>query len=137
MKKNIDNPIVVRILLALDFTKISEICVLMDKSSQTVNGMINRGTLVKNLEVEFIKRKVNVDWVNTGHGEMKATSAAAKDNLATSLLLNFELLKEAVNTQNARVQTLDNQITEILKALQLHAKTGDMEPLKMLGGKVK
>jgi hypothetical protein len=137
MKKNIDNPIVGRILIALEFTKISEICNLIDKTSQTVNGMINRGTLVKNLEVEFIKRNINIDWVNTGQGEMKATSATAKDHLAASLMLNFELLKAAVDAQNARVQTLDNQITEILKALRLHAKTGDMEPLKMIGVKVK
>jgi len=70
MKKNNDNPIVQRILKAFGFTKLSELYRLIGKTSQNINGMINRGTLIKNYEVELIKRNVNIDWIKTGQGDM-------------------------------------------------------------------
>lgn len=70
MKKNIDNPIVQRILKAFNFAKLSELYGLIGTTSQNINGMINRGTLIKNFEVELVKRKINLDWVKTGQGNM-------------------------------------------------------------------
>jgi hypothetical protein len=70
MKKNIYNPIVQRILKAFCFTKLSELYGLIGKTSQNINGMINRGTLIKNFEVELVKRKINLDWIKTGQGDM-------------------------------------------------------------------
>lgn len=76
MKKNIDNPIVQRILKAFGFTKLAELYRLIGKTSQNINGMINRGTLVKNYEVELIKRNINLDWIKTGRGDMHDSQAS-------------------------------------------------------------
>lgn len=76
MKKNIDNPIVQRILKAFGYTKLSELYGLIGKTSQNINGMINRWTLIKNFEVELIKRKINLDWIKTGLGEVYESQAS-------------------------------------------------------------
>ena len=77
MKKNIDNPIVQRMLKAFGFTKLAELYRLIGKTSQNINGMINRETLIKNFEVELIKRNVNLDWIKTGQGEMHESQSSS------------------------------------------------------------
>jgi hypothetical protein len=109
MKKNIDNPIVQRMLKAFGFTKLSELYKLIGKTSQNINGMINRKTLIKNFEVELIKRNVNIDWIKTGQGEMMAgCNIESPQNSPSPGTLP---LTDSINTK-----TLIDKTTEILKS---------------------
>lgn len=73
MKKNFDSEVIRRTLIALDLKKINDIARLLNISQQNINGYIKRGTFLKLVEPELYKRKINLDWILTGQGEMIST----------------------------------------------------------------
>jgi hypothetical protein len=76
MKKNIDDPIIKRILIAFNVNKLNDIAMLYKITQQNLNGYIDRGTLLKLVEAELYKRKINPDWVKTGQGNMTTSDVA-------------------------------------------------------------
>ena len=70
MKKNSEDPIIKRILIAFNFKKLNDIAILYNISQQNLNGYIDRGTFIKLVEAELYKRKININWIKTGQGEM-------------------------------------------------------------------
>lgn len=82
MKKNLDNPIIKRFLIAFDIKKMIDIANLFNTSSQNINGLIDRGTFLNFIESECYKRKVNIDWIKTGEGEMNISSSDPKLSVA-------------------------------------------------------
>jgi predicted nuclease with TOPRIM domain len=76
MKKNLDNPVVKRALIAFGFEHISDIAKLFSKSSQNINGMIRRETFINLIEPECFRRKINVEWIKTGEGDMNIVKIA-------------------------------------------------------------
>lgn len=70
MEKSFDKEIIRRSLVALNLKNVNEIARLMGISQQNLNGYIKRGTFLKVVDSEFYKRKINLDWIKTGHGNM-------------------------------------------------------------------
>lgn len=70
MKKNSEDPIIKRILVAFNVKKLNDIANIYNISQQNLNGYIDRGTFIKLVEAELYKRKINLDWIKTGQGEM-------------------------------------------------------------------
>ena len=74
---NLDDPFIQRVLLAFEYTELADIARFYHKSPQNLNGMINRGTLIKLITPEMNKRNININWIKTGGGHMRLASNSA------------------------------------------------------------
>jgi hypothetical protein len=68
-------------MIALNCKKVNEIANIFNVSPQNLNGYMDRGTFIKLIAPEIYKRKINIDWIKTGNGNMMIdtqTSAVAE-----------------------------------------------------------
>ena len=124
MKKNLHDPLIQRVMMAFGFKKVQDIARYYDTTPQNINGRIKRNTLLNLIRPEMMKRGINIQWLETGHGDMKAV-ALPSDPLIASLLLNIKLMSDRLDAQGRHIDRVCN-------ALENFANTGDMMPLKHL-----
>ena len=72
MKKNLDNDMIKRAMIAFQCKKVNDLATLFNMSPQNLNGYIDRGTFIKLIEPETYKRHLNLHWIKTGLGAMTA-----------------------------------------------------------------
>lgn len=70
MEKSFDKEIIRRTIIALNLKNVNDIARLTGISQQNLNGYIKRGTFLKVVESELYKRKINIEWIKTGQGNM-------------------------------------------------------------------
>lgn len=77
MEKSFDKEIIRRTLIALNLKNVNDIARLTGISQQNLNGYIKRGTFLKVVDSELYKRKINLDWIKTGQGNMMIEAPGA------------------------------------------------------------
>lgn len=82
-------------MIALDCKKVNEIASLLNISPQNLNGYLDRNTFIKFASAEFYKRKININWIKTGQGDMHESPASgvSENNSIYSSKINIADLK--------------------------------------------
>lgn len=70
MNKIYNNEILERAMIALNCKKVNEIASIFNITPQNLNGYLKRGSFIKLISHEIYKRKININWIETGHGDM-------------------------------------------------------------------
>jgi DNA-binding Lrp family transcriptional regulator len=68
MNKYLDKEIISRVLEAFELKKKKDLADLFNIKAQDLSNRIRKGTLIKLIETEAYKRKVNFNWILTGEG---------------------------------------------------------------------
>jgi hypothetical protein len=68
-ENNLDKSIIKRTMKVFNVSKKYQLAEILDISPQDLSNRTGKGTILKLIEMESLKRKVNYDWILTGEGE--------------------------------------------------------------------
>jgi len=85
-------------MIAFNCNKVNDIAALLNISPQNLNGYIDRGTFFKLIESELYKRKINIDWIKTGQGNMKNEQYETSATLSSPVFDTDTAYQPKINT---------------------------------------
>lgn len=77
MKNNYKKEIIDRLLLALDCKKVNDLADILNVSPSNLNGYIDRGSYIKLVHSDLLKRGININWIKTGQGDMHESQSSS------------------------------------------------------------
>lgn len=139
VKNNLNNPFIQRVIASFEVENLSDIARFYGKIPQNLNGYINRGTLLRLIRPELIKRGINVSWVETGQGDMMASradpgpSAASDSKIINELALQLiDRLGKSLDLAIARTARPERRVEQLESLLMQCEKEKDFKPLQYL-----